>query len=358
MYLGPSTQARKTTVLGIARGVLEEVLGEAAIINGEGSVQGIQQRLADRDGQAVCFVRDEYSGLMAMMNRPGHLAALPQLMNRGYDGKPLENVRVRKRDAEGNRVDDTDRARTPYLTQIAAAAWDAFVERAHLDNVLDGFLARFMVVRGEPRPRPMPRLTPDLRDERARLVELARRFHYRARSLDVIKIDDAALDAGWQLELAWTAEAAEASRPEAAGPALKRLSDSVLKIAALLAIDQTPEDFDPTVTCGLLEAACQLAAPWKRDALKLIETLGATRFMREREAVFASVDRHPQGITKSDLLRAHRHLRARDFDEILTTLEEREDIEHVELAGGLGRRPVVYYPFGLGPRTSQTGGER
>jgi hypothetical protein len=349
MYLAPSTQARKSTVLGLARGVLEDVLGANALIHGEGSIQGILQRLADRDGQPTAFFRDEYSGLMAQMNRAGHLAGLPQLMNRAYDGKSLENARVRKRNAEGNKVDDTDRARRPYLTQIGAAAWDAFGERASIDNLLDGFLARFIFVRGKADPHPMPRLTPGLRAERERLADLARCFGSRARSLDVVEINDEALEAVWQLELEWMAEAKVAVHPDAVGPALKRLCDSVLKVAALLAIDQTPEDFAPVLTCGQFEAARRLAEPWKRDALSLIDALGETAFSRLREAVLATICQHPQGITRSELLRAHRHCRARDFEEIITTLEEREDIQHVEVAGGPGRKPLVYFPFGKAP---------
>src|SRR5207245_11252886 len=65
-----------------------------------------------------------------------------------------------------------------------------------------------------------------------------------------------------------------APRPDAARPAMKRLAETVLKVAALLAIDRTttgnavtdPSDFD---------VAAQMAARWQTTTLAISRTSGA-----------------------------------------------------------------------------------
>src|SRR5437762_2724253 len=83
------------------------------------------------------------------------------------DGAPLENNRTKKRDKKtGLLEDDTDRVEKPYLVKLCASTWDAFVMRASIDNVLDGFLARFLIVTGSAIPRRMERATQELEHRR------------------------------------------------------------------------------------------------------------------------------------------------------------------------------------------------
>lgn len=351
MYIAASTFGRKTTVLEFARAIITAVLGENAVLNWEGSPQGILQRLQEQDGKATVFVRDEYSGLMAQMNRGGHLAGLPQLFIRSFDGKPLENVRTRKKNADGEKIEDTDRVTNPYLVKATASVFDAFVERCTIDNVLDGYLARFIFVTGRATPQPVKRLTPDIIKEHERLVESAREFHAKAKRLSLLEITDAVLERNWNLEQDWAAEALHSSRPDAAAPALKRLSESVLKVAALLAIDGTDPDTTPVVTAADYAHAQRMGEGWKQAALDVIEKLGQTSFMREMAALRQTIIGSPTGIAMHDLLRRHPRLRARDFSEILELLEAREEIEVVAVRRARGRPARVLFPFGHAPTT-------
>lgn len=353
MYIVNSTVGRKTTVINVAKDVIASVLGAEALIEWEGSPQGLLQRLQDRDGQTCVFARDEYSGLMAQVNRTGgHLAGLPQLFIKAFDGGVLENIRTRKRRTKyGEAEEDTDRVETPYLPKLTASTWDSFVQRCTIDNVLDGFLARFIFVTGAAKPRPLRLHTAQLQAERDALLASAQRFHARAQRLGMLEVDPEVLELAWQMEQQWLEVAERSSRPDAAGPACKRLLEAVLKTAALQAIDAAPEGTLPRVTPRAFAAALALGERWRGSTMQVVEALGATSFMRDVETVLAAVRAHPGGVAVRDLLRAHRRLRQREFDEILETLERREEIEVLEVRqeGRRGRPPRVVYPFGRAP---------
>ena len=347
LYVVNSTIGRKTTVIDTATDLIIEVLGPDAVLWWEGSPQGIIQRLQQRDGQPAIFARDEYSGLLAAMNRGGHMAGLPQLFIRAYDGKVLENIRTRKRNKETGQLDnDTDRVEEPYLVKLCASTWDAFTQRASIDNVLDGFLARFLVFTGATSPRPQQRATERLAAQRQALIKHGRDFHTKACALDMLDIEDATLEAAWQLEQEYATNAEKCSRPDAAGPALKRLADSVLKLAALLAIDESEFGEVPRVSTGHLHQASQMGQRWIKSTLALIDALGRTDFRQECEAVLSIIRAHPQGIKLSDLYRKRRNLKKRDFEGVLTALEAQEEIyrRQPEATGDRGRPPAIFYP--------------
>jgi hypothetical protein len=348
MYLVNTTTGRKTTVIELARDIALEILPCEAIVEWEGSPQGFIQRLQRRDGQPAIFMRDEYSGLLQQMNRGGHMAGLEQTFIRAFDGGVLENIRTRKRNkSTGEIYEDTDRVECPYLAKLTGATWDAFIRRATIDNVLDGFLPRFIFVTGIATPRPAGRLTVAMFAARDGLVRRARAFHERARSLDLVNVEDDVLEALWTLEQEWSARADRSARPEAAGPALKRLTEAVLKTAALLAIDRAGNAM-PCITLQDFAAAHAMGNCWAISTIRLIEALGATTFLRDSDAVMETVKRHPQGLKLSELYGRHRQLKKRDFDELLAALDTQELIVRAQLKQeGRGRPSTMVV---LGPR--------
>lgn len=357
MYIVNSTVGRKSTVIGLAKDILIEVSGPEALIEWEGSPQGLLQHLQERDGIGAVFARDEYSGLMAQMNRSGgHMAGLPQLFIKAFDGGVLENIRTKKRlTKSGPKEDDTDRVEMPYLPKLAASTWDSFMERCTIDNVLDGFLARFAFVTGSAEPRPLPLLTASMNAAFDALVAHAKTFERKAHAVSSVTLTEDVVALAWALEQRWLREAAECSRPDAAGPSMKRLSETVLKLAGLLAIDAAAVGEQPAITPAIFATAEEVGERWKVSTLRVVESLGATSFMRDVDAVCDTIRQHPLGIQVRDLSRKHRRIRLRDFDEILLVLEEREQIEVVEVSGerGRGRHKRVAYPFGHAPEANQ-----
>lgn len=348
MYIVNSTVGRKTTVIDFAQDILEAVLGNDALIQWEGSPQGMIQRLQERDGMASVFVRDEYSGLLAQMNQGGHMAGLPQMFIRAFDGKVIENIRTRKKGADGEFRKDTDRVEKPYLVKMTASTRDSLLQRATVDNVLDGFLARFVFFTGSSIPRPVSKTTATQLAQREALIEHARVFYVKAGRTEIVDVSDDVLALAWELERAWLKDAENSTRPDAAGPSMKRLGEAVFKLSALIAIDET--DDAPCITPADFQVARIIGERWKASTMSIIEELGATEFQRNCEAVLASINKNPDGIGVALLYRAHRRLRKRDFDEIMEALKQQEQIEQVqEGAGGRGRPAVTAYPFGKAP---------
>lgn len=350
MYVVNSTVGRKTTTINLAREIVREVLGSDCEILWEGSPQGFIQRLQERDGRTSVFARDEYSALVQQINRGGHMSGLAQVLIRAYDGDTIENIRTKKKTSDGDAEKDTDRVENPYFVTLAASTRDSLIQRATIDNVLDGFLARFAFVTGAATPRPLGKITAAILAARDELVAHARAFRQKCLtgSLD---IDEDVLNAAWELEQAWLRDASSSAHAEAAGPSMKRLSETVLKTAALIAIDES--DGEAFVTLDHFATAKAIGSRWKTCTLGIIESLGMTAFMRDTEAVRATIYAQP-GISLSKLYRSHRKLRERDFEEILTILEKRELTECVYVAGERGRPKKSFYPFGLAPKFEES----
>jgi hypothetical protein len=160
-----------------------------------------------------------------------------------------------------------------------------------------------------------------------------------------LDVDDAVLDGTWQLEQDWATRAKQSTRPDAAGPSLQRLAEAVLRVAGVLAIEDT-DIAQPCITPAHFQAARAMGTRWVTSTLQVIESLGASTFQRDADAVAETVQRHPAGISLRDIYRAHRRLRKRDFDELLAALEAQGVV--VKLAGVRpvtgGHTPVIYRP--------------
>jgi putative DNA primase/helicase len=349
MNVVDSTSGRKTTVNEFAVDVVRQVLGDGAILPWKGSPEAFVQAFAARDGQAAVFARDEYTGLLASMKKGGYTSGLAQDFIRAYDGLPIVMARTAKMNRKtGQRVDDTDRVRDPYLVKLCAATRTSFITTATSDDVRDGLLARFVFTSGTAVERQARKMTPALEDAWRSVVAVAREFHERADELLRIELPDAILAEHWEIENRLKADALDAARPDEARPAMKRLSETVLKVAALLAIDRGAV----VVESDDLVAAAALAERWKETTLAIIADIGRTRFQALSDDVLATIRKYPKGIMLSALYRAHRELRQHEFDEVLGALETQRFVERAEVTTGRpGRPPVIYTPVMAGTRT-------
>src|SRR5262249_43275834 len=116
-------------------------------------------------------------------------------------------------------------------------------------------------------------------------------------------------------------------RPDAAGPAFKRLSETVLKVAGLLAIDEVGFGEIPVVRAEHFEAARRLGDRWIASTLNLIDALGRTEFQQQCEALLVSVRSSTDGMRVRDLYRKHRKLTTREFNDVLAALQTQDEIE-------------------------------
>jgi Protein of unknown function (DUF3987)/Toprim-like len=344
MNVVDSTSGRKSTVLEFGIDILRQVLGDLAILPWKGSPEALIQALAARDHATAVFARDEYSGLLAQMKRGGYIAGLAQDFIRAYDGLPIIMARTAKMNKAGERVDDTDRVREPYLVKLCAATRTSFIETATIEDVLDGLLARFVFTSGSAEERRAQPMTSAIEEAWRAVVDLAREYHEKAAELLRVNLPDAVLDQAWELERRYKAVALEHPRPDAARPAMKRLAETVLKVAALLAIDRA-RDGSATITPDDFGAAAALGECWQATTLALIADIGRSRFQARADKVLATIRAKPEGIMLSALYRAHRDLQGREFDDVLDALERQRLIHGVEAkTGARGRPPVMYFP--------------
>lgn len=344
MHIVNTTDGRKSTVLRLMTDILAAAMGETALMEWEGSPQGIIQRLQERQGQATVFARDEFSPLIATMNKQGsYMSALLQVLIRAYDGGTLETIRTKKFNAEGNKVSDSDRVTDPYLVTLAASTYDSFMARATIDNILDGFLPRFVFYSSSvDDPRPLPMHTSEMDQRRNALVMRAHRLFQRCGVIGEVRLNPEVQELKWTTERDWRARAKASSRPSTYGPVYQRLGNSLLRVAALLALDET-ESLDVTVQPEHYAAALLMGERWRICVERVIEDLGATPFLRSADLVLDTIRRSPGGVSRSDVLRAHRGIRGRDMAEILQSLIDQERISEVKVPTS-GRPTVMLVP--------------
>jgi hypothetical protein len=256
-------------------------------------------------------------------------------------------ARVAKMKKGGERADDTDRVHDPYLVKLCAATRTSFIEVASIDDVLDGLLARFVFTSGSAEERPMARMTPEVQEAWTAVLARARDFHSRGDAVLGIAIPDDVLQAEWDYEQRLKRLALAHPRPEAARPAMKRLAETVLKVAALLSLERALGE--ATVTLAHFEAAAELAAPWITTTLGLIADLGRTKFQARCDAVLGTVRTYGKDIPQRMLYRAHRGLTKREFDEVTTSLEEQGLVHRVQIETSKKGWPVILFRPGENP---------
>src|SRR5262249_19177250 len=148
-------------------------------------------------------------------------------------------------------------------------------------------------------------------------------------------------DTEWQLEQEFKTVALAQSRPDAARPAMKRLAETVLKVAALLAIDRADAGQAITISAHDFSDACTLAIPWRATTLALLADLGRPRHQAHCDAVLATI-RGKKEISRNEPARAHRGLKEKELEEIVPALIVKEQILQWKHPARHGKRPVMY----------------
>jgi putative DNA primase/helicase len=342
MNLVDSTGGRKSVVNDYGGEVIQAVLGEPAILPWKGSPESFIQLLAARDGQTCVLARDEYVGLLLGIKNGGYLAGLAQDFIRMWDGNKIDMGRTKKLNRNtGQRVDDSDVVRNPYLVQMSAATRSRFITVATIDDVTDGFLARFTVSAASAEEERMKRTTPAIEAAWERVIVLAKSFAERSQEVLTVEYPDAILDMEWETEKRYKATARTHGRPDAAQPAMKRLAETVFKVAGLFALDARQEGA-ACITPGQFEATLRLAEFWQTSALAMIEDIGRTQHQARCDAVVATVAAHAKGIARRDLFRKHRGLKGREFEEVISDLKQQGRLHEVKVQGEDGRPALLY----------------
>lgn len=344
MILADTTLTRKTTAMDIAMDLIMEV-DDGVVLATDGSIEGLLTSLSMRPGRPSIFLRDEFSGLLEAMTKKDYMAGMAETLTKMYDGKMQKRI-LRKEVIE---------VREPVLLIFAGGIRNRVTGLLSQEHVSSGFLPRFIFITAESDPgrvRPLgPPTEANLGDRDAIRRELAEiSLHYQGitqiqlppdigggttqqkRRWDA-KLSGEAWDRYNDLDAKMMEAGLKSERPDLMVPTYARLSVSTLKAATLLAASGQREDQVVVEESHIAHAILYLEE-WRKHTHIVLNNIGKGNWERELDKIIAAVHRH-EGISRGQLMQNF-HLNARDAEQILTTLEQRQII--IRQRAGRGER--------------------
>jgi len=340
LILGESTLTRKTTAMTLARNLIAHI-DDTAEIASEGSVEGILQGLSLRPGEASMFYRDEVSGFFDAINKKDYLAGMTEVFTHLYDVPRIFRRLLKK---------DTIVVERPIFIFYGGGIRDEVYSKLNPDNILSGFLPRFLVVSGETdmaRIRPTSRYgTENLNKKKVvwdavteiydvytalRPMKVAGQTIHRSATMNAELTDDA-----WtryqDIETAFTQTAYNSSVANFALPTYERLSRSMLKMSMLLAAArQEPTSDTFTVELTDVDNSAYYINRWGAYSIDMINNVGKTTQSRMIDRIRQQIEAHP-GILHSVLMR-NAKLPKREMDMVIETLIDRGEIRRIKKGG-------------------------
>jgi hypothetical protein len=141
----------------------------------------------------------------------------------------------------------------------------------------------------------------------------------------VADLTDDAWETYGDIEMRMVEHASDSTVSELALPTFERMSRSLLKLSMILAASrQDPTDEKIEVTNDDVVNAAYYIQNWGRFSVDLILNTGKKQSEKLLDKVMAVIRAKP-GILKSQLMQ-HHHFSKREVDEIIATLEERQQI--------------------------------
>jgi hypothetical protein len=329
MILADTTLTRKTTAMDLAMDMITEIDPDS-ILATDGSIEGLMNSLSTRPGRPSIFLRDEFSGLLEMMDKRDYYAGMLEMLTKLYDGKFQKRI-LKKEIIE---------VREPVLILFAGGIKERIYSLLQPNHINSGFVPRFCFITANSdlrRLRPLGPPTDDTIERRNQVLERLRDIFNHYTSATVTEGGDTPADLmftkEWRATMdpdAWVRynqilEAMleigiDSSRPDQLTPVMSRLCESGLKAAVLLAAAERLDD-EVTVHIGDIIKAFSYVERWKQHALNVIANAGKTSTEKELENVYHFVQDNA-GAHRSKIMQVFR-LTARSADSIFTTLNQR-----------------------------------
>lgn len=339
LILADTTLTRKTTAMDLATDLLTEIDSDA-ILATDGSIEGLFSSLAMRPGRPSVFLRDEFSGMVDMMNKREYYAGMAETLTKMYDGKFQKRVLRR----------ETIEVREPVLIFFAGGIKDRVQQLLTFEQVASGFIPRFIVISAESdvtQLKPLgPPSTQNLAERMALIQKLTTiregvtkhtavttsdgRVHTSKKYAEAHLTPDAWLLYN-KLESQMLASGLDSDHADLLTPCFDRLSKSGLKASVLLAAARAQEG-KVSVDVEDVTRAFYYVEQWRAHTLTLLRNIGNTTTERQIDTIRRAVLRQP-GIMRSRLMAAY-HLTKRDADNILDTLEQRGHINRQRVGKG------------------------
>lgn len=334
LILADTTLTRKTTAMDLATDILVE-LDSDAVLATDGSIEGLMTSLSFRPGRPSLFLRDEFSGLLDALIKKDYYAGMSETLTKLYDGKYQKRV-LRK---------ETLEVREPVLIFFAGGIRTRVLELLTGEQVVSGFIPRFVVVAAESDVsmlRPLGPPTTDSTNGRAAVLGELRSIRDYYVTAGLIEVDGrtVSLPKRWEASMspdAWAKynhyEAVmlqcgmDSEHPDLATPTFDRLSKSGLKLAVLLSASRQREESLLVEEEDIVRAFFYIEQ-WRPHTIELLNNVGTTATERGMQKVLKAIRKNP-GVTRSQLMQAY-HLTAHAADAIFNTLEQRGLINRVK----------------------------
>jgi hypothetical protein len=286
--------------------------------------------MSQRPGRSSIFLRDEFSGLLDAMFRKDYMAGMAESLTKLYDGKYQKRILKR----------ETIEVREPVLIMFCGGIKSRTFELLTKDQVISGFLPRFIFILGEsditktkPIGPPTVVSTRERDNLKARFAEL--HTHYNQSTTSVIGGQTIVVNKRWNATLTedawllynqfestmvnWGLQHAE---KDVMMPSLDRLAKSGLKCALLIAASRACTD-DIVVTELDLLHAFYYVEQWRQHLIKVLSNLGKSTYEKLIDMVGVAVDAAgTEGVMRGTIMRLY-HLSARTADDVIGTAEER-----------------------------------
>ena len=324
LIVGGTTASRKSTSLGYATGLMQDVESSTVMPN-RSTPEALIEALAVRSRRGSLIIGDEFgSSLEQMLSRNSYMSAAPGIILEAYGTRRYRYQRRSKRNpADGKSRADFDEMVDPHLTLLTASTASIF-ESLSSREVQSGLLPRFAFIWPTTRPerRPFYEPAPNGENERAWLLSyLQHLFLWSSTSID--KQD---IPATWTEQAALIADSAIERIEAQPSEIIQRLSAMTLKLAMLSSLSvEVPAVHELSVDESDARQASRVVERWTDAALRFSAQVGGlTAVQRQAEhghdRILAQL---ASGAMKRSQLSRDLKLTARQTDEIENTLLDR-----------------------------------
>lgn len=356
MILAGTTITRKSTTMDMAQDILDD-LGIDFLMGTDGSPEGILSEMADRDGKVSMFHRDEITGWMENATKKDYMSGLLESFTRMYDGKPESRV------LRSGKIE----VKKPRLVIMCGGIKTRMQELVTMNHIRSGFIPRFIMVSGTTTPEQVRPIGPpaddgeDLSRDKI-LSDLQGIVDFwipapKQTSITVAGITKTIVspsepqimegtDDAWTRIRLLKQDAIEigetTSTPELFTPVLDRLSNSIIKVAMLIAASRLSPALEYTDVCQAIRYSREWIASSMDFATRVEEMPDINPWERKAEKIITYIKARPdKKATRSDIMRKF-HVRAKDIPDVETTLVGRGHIRIRNLPSVRGKSHTEY----------------
>lgn len=341
LIYGTSSLMRKSTAMEIALDIQGRSLTFARL-PADFTPGGLEESVAERVGMASGLFIDEFTGLIDKMNHQTFMAGTKAFMLTMFSRDSWEYQRRAKKGQK-----DMIEIKDAHLCIIGNVT-PAVSSRLQLNDIDDGFLARFAVIM--PKAKPARRRLFDLQqtdpDKRAaignELLEIYKNSQRAASRDKEVTIDPIALRHldDFQAEI----EERQTKVTASGGVMLERVADMANKCSMIVAAGR-PNGFD-TGTLHVTESdtlqAVDLARKWAEWSLEFADTIQSSPDEQKILRLVNYIGRQGGKCARRDLMRFHK-MSARQMDEMQSTLIQRGEITLTEETQNGSNKPTLYW---------------